>query len=41
MARPSAALAISATPPEASDSMKRWKVVLVRRDEDKPTLRAI
>jgi hypothetical protein len=30
----SAVLPMSKTPPDASDSMKRWNVVLVRRDED-------
>jgi hypothetical protein len=25
---------MSKTPPDASDSMKRWNVVLVRRDDD-------
>src|SRR5262245_46408495 len=34
MARPNAALTINTRPPDASDSMKRWNVVLVRRDED-------
>jgi hypothetical protein len=30
----SAALPMSKTPPAASDSMKRWKVLLVRRGDD-------
>src|SRR5262245_34656499 len=34
MVRPNAALTINTRPPDASDSMKRWNVVLVRRDED-------